>query len=204
MRDYGLLLWILGRHEEAVTQGRRAIALDPLDATSHLYLCGSLYSLGRLEEAEATCRKGLELSPDGFALRYWLAMILDARGRVEEALAEVLRDKTDWSRLTCLAVLYHRLGRDGESAAALAELKAGSANLSAFQIAQAHAARGEADESFAWLERAYDVRDAGISMTRSCPWFEPVKGDPRWQPFLRKINLADGPPPAEPETREPG
>ena len=190
LRDYGLLLYLVGEPAEAVTYGRRATELDPLNAMNYLYLSFSLLALGRLAEAESACRKGLELSPEGISFRYWLAMVLDSQGKREEALAQALGDKADWSRLACLACLYHLLGRGEESSAALAELKATCADLSAFQIAQVHAVRGETDDAFAWLERAYDQRDAGVSMVKACPWFDAIKGDPRWGAFLRKVGLA--------------
>jgi TolB-like protein/tetratricopeptide (TPR) repeat protein len=191
LRDYGMLMYLTGRFEEAYTHGRRAIELDPLNAIGHLYLSLSLLALGKLREAESTCRKALEISPDGISFRYCLAMVLDAEGKREEAIAESLLDKADWSRLTSLACLYHLVGRTEESASLLSQLKETSADLSAFQIAQVHAVRGESDQSFAWLERAFDQRDAGVSMVRSCPWFDLIKGDPRWEEFLRKVGLAD-------------
>jgi TolB-like protein/Flp pilus assembly protein TadD len=191
LRDYGMLMYLTGRFEEAFTHGRRAIELDPLNAIGHLYLSFSLLALGKLREAESTCRKALELSPDGISFRYCLAMVLDAQGRREEAIAESLLDKADWSRLTCLACLYHLAGRTEESATLLVELKATSADLSAFQIAQVHAVRGESDEAFAWLDRAFEQRDAGVSMVKVCPWFDKVHGDARWERFLSKVGLAD-------------
>jgi tetratricopeptide (TPR) repeat protein len=191
LRDYGLLMYLVGEPEEAVTHGRRAIALDPLNAVSHLYLSFALLARGEPSEAESVCRKALELSPEGLSFRYWLAMVLEAQGKREEALAVALSDKEDWSRLAATACLYHLMGRSEESAAELAQLKATGAISAAFQIAQVHALRGETDDAFAWLERAYDVRDAGVSMTKVCPWFDNVKGDPRWDKFLRKVGLAD-------------
>jgi Flp pilus assembly protein TadD len=158
---------------------------------SYLYLSFSLLALGKLAEAESACRKALELSPEGLSFRYWLVMVLDSQGRREEALAQALGDKGDWSRLATTACLYHLLGRSEDSAAALAELKATCADLSAFQIAQVHAVRGEADDAFAWLERACDQRDAGVSMVKVCPWFDNIHGDPRWGAFLRKVGLGD-------------
>ncbi len=191
LRDYGLLLYLVGEAAEAVTHGRRATALDPLNAMNHLYLSFSLLAVGKSLEAESACRKGLELSPEGLSFRYWLAMVLESQGRREEALAQALSDTDDWSRLASTACLHHLLGRSEDSSAALAELKATCADLSAFQIAQVHAVRGEIDDAFAWLERAYDQRDAGVSMVKSCPWFDNAKADPRWGAFLRKVGLAD-------------
>jgi TolB-like protein len=191
MRDYGLLLCLVGELAEAVTQGRRAAALDPLNAMSYLYLSFSLVALGELSEAESACRKALELSPEGLSFRYWLAMVLESQGKREEALAEALLDKADWSGLVSTACLYHLLGRSEESATALAKLTATNADTAPFQIAQAHAVRGEIDDAFAWLERAFDQRDAGVSMVKVCPWFNNIKGHPRWGAFLRKVGLED-------------
>jgi TolB-like protein/Flp pilus assembly protein TadD len=191
LRDYGLLMYLVGRFEEAVTHGRRAIELDPLNAISYLYLSFSLLGLGELREAESACRKALELSPDGISFRYWLAMVLDLQGRREEALAAALLDKDDWSRLSSLACLHHFTGRSEESATLLAQLKKDFADVAAFQVAQVHAVRGEVDDAFAWLDRAFDQRDPGVSMAKSCPWFDNAKGDPRWEKFLRKVGLAD-------------
>ena len=191
LREYGLLMYLVGQLEESVTHGRQSIERDPLNAISYLYLSLSLLAMGKLQEAESVCRKALELSPEGISFRYALVMALDAQGRREEALAESVLDKADWSRLACLACLYHLSGRSEESATSLAELKKTNADVAAFQVAQVHAVRGESDEAFAWLERAYDQRDAGVAMVKSCHWFQSVHSDPRWERFLRKVGLAD-------------
>jgi len=191
LRDNGLLLSLVGRVEEGAELCGRSTERDPLNAMGFYYLGFTLPTLGRLREAEAACRMTLELSPESIGSRLWLAIVLDLQGRPEEALAPALLDKRDWSRLTALTGLYHRLGRSEESAAAMTELEATCATHAAFQVAQAHAVRGEVDVAFAWLERAYDQRDAGVSLIKICPWFDLIKGDPRWGAFLRKVGLAD-------------
>ena len=47
------------------------------------------------------------------------------------------------------------------------------------------------DFAFAWLERAYDQRDAGIFWTKVDPLLQSLHADPRWLPFLRRLGLAD-------------
>ena len=61
----------------------------------------------------------------------------------------------------------------------------------AYQVADLHALRGEADLAFEWLERAYDQRDAGIGWTMVDPFLRSLHADPRWDVFLRKLGLAD-------------
>jgi len=61
----------------------------------------------------------------------------------------------------------------------------------AYQVAEVYAARGEVDLAFAWLERAYDQRDGGLSQMKPDPLLRSLHADPRWFPFLRKMGLAD-------------
>jgi hypothetical protein len=78
-----------------------------------------------------------------------------------------------------------------QSDEALRELEANNANDSAFQIAQVHGGRGDIDSAFAWLERAFSVRDPGMAWLKYDPVFGGLHGDPRWRTMLSRMNLAD-------------
>jgi hypothetical protein len=78
-----------------------------------------------------------------------------------------------------------------ESDAALEELVATRADTAAVQIAVIYGARGELDHAFAWLERSYVQRDSGLFTLRTGRHWAALRPDPRWEPFLRKMNLAD-------------
>ena len=62
---------------------------------------------------------------------------------------------------------------------------------SAYQVAMVYAARGETDLAFAWLERAYVQRDAGLSEMKPDPLLRSLHADPRWDGFLRKMGFPD-------------
>ena len=40
-----------------------------------------------------------------------------------------------------------------------------------------------------WLERGYVIRDPGLSYVRASFLFDPIRKDPRFQAFLRKMNF---------------
>lgn len=60
-----------------------------------------------------------------------------------------------------------------------------------YQIAEAYAFRRDNDHAFEWLERTYRQRDSGLSWLRPDPLLGDLRKDPRWDPLLRKLGLAD-------------
>jgi tetratricopeptide (TPR) repeat protein len=144
-----------------------------------------------LEDAAAALGRALRLNPQ-CGLVYWaLGTVYLAQGRPEEALGAFEREVMESLRLLGLTSAQHALGRRLESEAALRELVAKGAEDSAFQIAQAFAYRGEADTAFTWLERAFAQRDPGLSNMQQDPMLRNLHADARWQPFLKKMRLAD-------------
>jgi hypothetical protein len=107
----------------------------------------------------------------------------------ELALASIARNPFEFWRLEGRARAYHVMGRDRESRAALDELVARYAFSAAYQVAQVHAVRGEADAAFEWLERARVQHDAGLQFFRWDAAFRGLHGDPRWKPFLETMGV---------------
>jgi len=58
---------------------------------------------------------------------------------------------------------YHALGRKADSDAALAALIAKFEKIAPYNIAYVHAFRGDADQAFAWLDKAIEYGDGGIN-----------------------------------------
>ena len=94
-------------------------------------------------------------------------------------------------RLWALAILHHGLGHVAESEAALRKMIEKESHTAAYEVAEVHAARGEADAAFEWLERAYAQRDGGLSEMRTSPHLRSLHGDARWGAFLKKMRLED-------------
>jgi adenylate cyclase len=189
LRGAGALALSFGRLEDAVEFGRQALAQDPLNTANYNVLGVALHASGRLTEAEEAYRKALELSPQKSAGHSLLARTLLAQGRGEEALEEALREPDESFNLWAQAIVLHALGREEESQAALLALTDRYAETMAFQIAEVHGARGEVDAAFEWLERAYALHDPGVADTRVSEDLRALHGDPRWRPFLEKLDV---------------
>lgn len=179
----------LGRFAEAITFYRQMLARDPLRHSVRNNLGFVLYYDGQLTDAEQTQRELVELAPDYGSAQLTLGQVLLAQGRPQEALEAIQREADETWRRSGLPLVYHALGMRKESDAALAELKAQQAAESAFQIAEAHAFRGEIDPAFEWLERAYVQRDAGLADIKGDPLLRNLEGDARYVAFLQKMQL---------------
>ncbi|MEW5875531.1 MAG: protein kinase [Candidatus Zixiibacteriota bacterium] len=177
-----------GDIREAVRLSERSLEMDPLNPSAHLYAGRVFWWSGDTARARETYRKALELSPGFTSAHAGISMTLYEEGRIENALQEALQEAPSGYRDTAMAIVYHALGNSTESMKALESLK-GRGEQWAFQIAGVHANRGEADQAFFWLERAYELHDAGIQGTGRIHLLRNLHSDPRWPVFLTKIGL---------------
>ena len=179
----------LGRFEEALVLNRHAIELNPLSTAAYGDLALHAIYAGRFEEAVAACNKVLELDPAYPRVHRLLGRVYLAQSRPHQALAEMQREPDPGFRAQGLALAYHALGRNMESDAALGKLIAEFDTIAAFQIAEVYAFRGEADQAFDWLDRAYSRHDSGVTETKGDPLLKGLELDRRYPVILKKMRL---------------
>jgi tetratricopeptide (TPR) repeat protein len=185
------LAYAFGQRERAVELAQQAVSRDPVNAEMRVSLGFALEAVGRYDEAETEFRRVVELSPSAPWGHAGVGDVYLRQGRFEEAVREAANESEEWTRLTVQAQALWALGKKAESDAALARLIATTADIAAFQIAQAYAYRRDNDRAFEWLERAYRQRDPGLAWARSDLSIARLRDDPRWPRFLKKIGLAD-------------
>jgi len=189
LRRAGALAWIQCRFDDSIALYRRAIEQDPLSSAAHINLGFACHSAGRLREAEESFTKALELTPEGVVSHAMLAQIRMEMGRDADALEEARREPNEGYRLWSLTTVHWAAGRRAEADDTLRELEGKHADSMAYQIAEVRATRGEADQAFAWLERAFADRDSGLVSLKAAPRLRPLHGDARWKPFLNKVGF---------------
>jgi len=181
-----------GRLDEALALDRKVLEIDPLDLTIHLNMGFHQYEAGNLDEAATLFEKLLQLSPDYYFAHGGLGFVYLAQGRLGRALGSFEREVDPVGRLSGLAAVHHALGDASASDDTVEELieRYGAENPSS--VAQVKAYRGEIDEAFSWLERAYEERDSGLSGVLNNPWLRNLHDDPRWEELITKLGLATG------------
>jgi TolB-like protein len=192
VRAAGILARTSGHLNDAIGLFRQAIGLDPLGGANYKMLGDANAASGRYAPAELAFHKAIELAPpNGYGGRVALAQILLATGQPAAASKAFEQLEGEEDRAWGKALVCFALGRKADSDAAIADLQTRFAGSMAYEIAQAHAYRGEIDAAFAWLDRAYGQRDHSLSIIKTDWLMAKLRGDPRYEAFLRKMNLPE-------------
>jgi len=81
-----------GRYEEAISEYKKAIRLDPIPPNYYLYSLGISYCwTGQYEEAIKWCEKAVGQQPNDIFARILMASVYNFSGRDEEAQIEAAK-----------------------------------------------------------------------------------------------------------------
>lgn len=145
---------------------------------------------GKFDAAIASYHTSLSLTPGRGAAHTWAGIAMLLKDRPDDALTEIELEPSEVWKLIGLPMAYHALGRKADSDTALAELIAKYEKDAPYNIAFVYVFRGEVDNAFEWLDRAVEYGDPGVGAIVPENLFDPIHTDPRWLPFLRKIDKA--------------
>ena len=152
---------------------------------------------GAIEALQQT----LESTPDFFSGYAWLNLAFTEAGRFEEALEAVnqlVEVRPDFTNVVLArAYTYARWGKEKEALALLGEVEVSIEHGAWRGIVNAQL--GELDRAFVLLEECLDdptwrmffLHRSLLFYMKVGPWFDPLRGDPRFEGLLRRLNFAD-------------
>ena len=191
-----LAWWLLcrGRKDEAIGWAQRGRELDPL-AVSGESIASILFMSHRFDESIRELRSALEVKPDDAIALSSLGFSLVANNQPGDAIP-VLEKAVEVSErspatIGVLIRAYAHAGQRKDALRLLAELhqrrKAGYVPAGAF--VNAYLGLGENEQAFAWLEQAYKEQSNILQFLKVHPYFDPIRGDPRFASLLRRTGL---------------
>ncbi|TVZ60344.1 TolB-like protein [Flavobacteriaceae bacterium MAR_2010_105] len=184
-------LMTFGDLEKSVRLLKTAIAIDPLIYTNYFNLGFAYYRLQRYEEAMEAFNTFSMYYPNTEILHYMKAQIFLAQGHTNKALAEIEQETHEFFSLYGKNFVLYAIGGVKGSEQVLEEFIEKFSTTDPANMADLYAYRGNYDESFAWLNRAWDSKDPVLIEALSYPAFKPMHSDPRWEAFIEKIELPD-------------
>ena len=193
---YGTYLAAMGRHDEAISEGRRAQELDPLSLITNAALARPFYNARRYDEAIAQSKKTLEIDPHFARAQYWLGLAYEQKSMYDDAIA-AFQDAIEHSDSVSIYVAasghaYAVAGRRADALKVLGGLQKLSRRryVSAYDIATIYVGLGDSADAMQWLERAYQERSDGLVYLGVDPRWDGMRSDPRFAHLVRRVGLA--------------
>jgi TolB-like protein/Flp pilus assembly protein TadD len=192
---YGEYLITIGRFDEAIAMRKRASDLaGPSAVPVIVNLANAYHYARRYEEAIKHYQKALELNPRLARGHVAIGMAYVQMGKHEEGIAEIkqaISFSDDTRNIAALGYAYAVAGKRAEARKVIVDLAGLSKRkyVSSYFIAGIYAGLGERDQTFAWLEKAYQERQTSMTLIAVDPVFDPVRSDPRFVHLVRRVGL---------------
>ena len=189
-------LSIVGRFDEARTAIEKALNLDPFNPLMQSLYGADLMFWERYEEAADQMKKVTSAAPDHWLPYQVLRFVYDKLGREDDALSAMRKLYEILDKPSVVEALDKAEGRgyraaSGAAAAALAALSE-KTYVMPTQVAFLYGAAGDIDQTAAWFERAYEMRDPEMPYYRFLSRFsDSDMSDQRTQSMRRKMNYPD-------------
>jgi eukaryotic-like serine/threonine-protein kinase len=188
----------LRRFHEAVAQYQRALDTDPLSMMVHFGLAFAFYCERRYDEAIEHAAKAVDLYPDYWLVHFGMALALSQSGSLQQSIGSLettLRLSPSFALATgFLAASYVRSGNTTHAEKLMEEVRQRSSThyVSPVCFAIFHAALGNADKMFEFLQEALVERDPYLTRMDAEPYFEPYRSHPRYRHLLERMSLRFG------------
>jgi serine/threonine-protein kinase len=180
----------LGRFEEAIQEGAKAIAQDPLNTLllanqALMLLCAEMYELAIVE-----ARKALDLDDRSSLSHLVIAESYSFQGKLAEARepAEQAFRLVPWDSTTVgvLAGLLACAGEKDRAEKLLATLRGNQGGMVIYYLVCS-----EIDAAINWYERTIELRQPRAALLASAGFCKPLRASPRWPKLARMMNLPE-------------
>ncbi|HEV8407580.1 MAG TPA: TIR domain-containing protein [Sphingomicrobium sp.] len=180
----------LGDFDGATSLADQAIALDPLNHRPYSVRLSALFRGRRYQEAISYARQVAQKFPNNQSDQMTLGDCLLLLGRFQEAQVHYNAEPPDfWRRLTGEAILHIRSGDKSGAEQKLGRLRQAFGDAASTQFAEIYAQMGDKDRAFAALNRAYEIKDAGLTALKVDAFLDPLRSDPRFTALLQRMNF---------------
>jgi adenylate cyclase len=187
------LLISLGRFDQAVKEGERAVDLDPLSLIINADLGSDLMLSRRFDEAIAQLRRTLALDAN-FSYAHWnLGEALYLKGDVTGAIAEYEKAKAlddDPEILGLLGRAYAETGHPEKATEILSKLKETAQHqyVRRYIFALIYIGLGQKETAIQYLEDAFgDNETVDTTWIKVDPLLDPLRNEPRFQQLIAKM-----------------
>ena len=182
-------LTLTGRFDEAVSEKRQAIALDPLSAQSSIGLVWTYFYARRYDEAIAQVRRTLNLAPGSYSAHMLLGWNYSLKEVHDVAVAHcdsafALKHQPDNNWPGDCGWVYARAGHREQVLEMLRHIPQPCA-----AGAGVYVALGDPDHALECLRKEARENPQGLAFENFYPALDPLRSDPRSHAVLRELGI---------------
>jgi DNA-binding winged helix-turn-helix (wHTH) protein/TolB-like protein/Flp pilus assembly protein TadD len=193
---YGEYLAALGKQDQAVTELRKALKIDPLSAEILLMLPFALYLKQDYAAADAADTAAIQAHPDFWALYMGRGYSYLAERRFPEAIADFEKGRAlnpyATINLSGLAAAHARAGHRAVAKNLLAQMQQmmSRQHVAPFDIAVVYTALGDRTQALDWLDKAYqDQSEMMLFLDIYAPLAD-LRSNARFQELVRRVGVS--------------
>jgi TolB-like protein/Tfp pilus assembly protein PilF len=197
---YAIYLANVGRHDEAMPLGKRAVELDPLSLMMNMTPALIFYLARQYDRSVEVLEKIIDMEPNFLAAHSVLGNAYAQAERYEHAMAEYQKvlelckgvTVVETAMKVVIAHAYARWGKRSKAMKILDEVTKASATgtcVSPYSIAGVYAALGQGEPAFEWLDKACEQHDLHLVSMKVDPSLDGVRSDSRFADLVRGVGL---------------
>ena len=193
---YTHLLIAISQFDEALTQGERALELDPLSAVMNTHLGWHFLCTRKNDLAIAQFHRTFTLDSEFVVAQWYLALAFEQAGRFSEAETAfreaLLSTNQDLMIRADAAHLYAVSGQHERALAELAELEKLSETkfVSSFGLALICVGLEDDDRAFGYFEKAVQEHSEMLIYLNVDSRFDRIRPDPRFKVLINRVGLS--------------
>ncbi len=194
--QYSSFLTSRGRFDEAFGHLAAARAVDPLSASVADRTAFAHYHARQFDRALAEITRASALDANAMSAQVGLGRVLHAMGRHHDAIAQFERaSKAHANHPYFEGEIAQAEGALGLSSQALLRIRAlealanaAGSRVTPYALSLGYA-RIDRDVAFVWLEREFERRSPRVLWLKVDPRMDPLRPDPRFASYVRRLGL---------------
>jgi tetratricopeptide (TPR) repeat protein len=192
---YASYLMSRGRIDESIASSNRARELDPFSLSISAQRGFLLENARRYDEAIEQLRGVIAMDPRNYQAYWILGHAYAANKQFDEAVIAAEKAVEISERapgaLGMLGLAYGLANRKAEATQVLNELLQLNKTryVTPAALVNVYIGLGDKEQTFVWLEKAYQERSNYIAYLKVFPILDPIRSDPRFGALVRRVGL---------------
>jgi TolB-like protein/class 3 adenylate cyclase/Tfp pilus assembly protein PilF len=193
-RFYSNVLLYLGKIEEALSEEKKALSLDPLSAVENYVLGRHYYFARRYDSAISQLQKNVTLNPkfpSNYIVLGWAYVQKKEYSKAVEAFSNLPMRPFDQGNngLLYLSFTYAFEGNVAKAKATLAKVSEEDRLICPHAMAYVNVGFGKTEAALSELEQAYNIHDLLMLVLKVDRVLDPLRNEPRFKALMKKMNL---------------